>query len=400
MKSMISKCLYYLLVIAISEFELTRSDVISDQTTDKVTIMNGVPDDGGGPENRILTRKRRFLSFPEGSSFQVVYDQTIPIIGSTLLFTVGITCAMAWQLPSISFLEIIKMLQEDALKGSLIRRTDENVNQTVLIDTSTSKYDTGNKHSYYYTDPKVQNHLTGLSSQSQNILNYYYKLLQLQQQQQQQQRNPSWPGNSNRINYYTTSGNNFAEYDKYRPKWPQKQPLDRPNGLGAWQQNFLTPYNWTRNDWTSVVNRAIQAWVQRHPPNYQFSRKRFYPVFGKRSIDENTHPEDKLFLDHHRATRHELYAKIEKFLEAKGKHGNHCVRRALCETGQRKNDPDAKPESFLREILKAVFSLPTTHETPDHPVHRQYDEAHAHPGDCSEKYPHCQDSFWAEDFIF
>lgn len=33
--------------------------------------FTGVPDDGGGSKSVVLSRKRRFLQFPEGSSFQV-----------------------------------------------------------------------------------------------------------------------------------------------------------------------------------------------------------------------------------------------------------------------------------------------------------------------------------------
>lgn len=70
------------------------------------------------------------------------------------------------------------------------------------------------------------------------------------------------------------------------------------------------------NTITFVHFRYFLNWVRKHPPNYHLSKKRFYPVFGKRSIEEHTHPEDKFFLNHHRSTRHDLYLQIEKFLDA------------------------------------------------------------------------------------
>ncbi|EDS41043.1 conserved hypothetical protein [Culex quinquefasciatus] len=374
MKNLSSTCVYCIALIAIGHWIELRAAEELDQGVQSVVNQEdstGVPDDGGGSKSVVLSRKRRFLQFPEGSSFQVVYDQTIPIIGSTLLFTVGVTCALAWQLPSISLLEIFKMLQSDPTLA-LGRRRDENVTGTILIDTNSTKshFDMDNKHSYYYTANSPGAYPVG-STGTKNMLSYYQQ-----------------PGLSNRVNYYTSGSG---------PTWPPNTATGGPD-FGKMPPNFLSPYNWTRNDWSNVVNRYLQTWVRNHPPNFQFGRRRFYPVFGKRSIDAHTHPEDKFFLNHHRSTRHDLYQKIEKFLEAQGKHGHHCVLRALCESGQRRDANE--PESFLREILKAVFSLPSTHETPEHHVHRRYDEAHAHLGDCAERYSFCADSIWSDSFIF
>ncbi|KAL3288934.1 hypothetical protein HHI36_003378 [Cryptolaemus montrouzieri] len=50
-------------------------------------------------EPRILSRKRRYLTFPEGSSLQLVYCLTMPSLGMGRIFTIGSTAAMAWELP-------------------------------------------------------------------------------------------------------------------------------------------------------------------------------------------------------------------------------------------------------------------------------------------------------------
>ncbi|XP_065078946.1 uncharacterized protein LOC135701927 [Ochlerotatus camptorhynchus] len=369
-----NRSIYYIgAILIINQIASLSSEEIKRQNHDTVlSKYDQAPDDGGGSGSRILSRKRRFLKFPEGSSFQVVYDQTIPIIGNTRLFTVGITIAMAWQLPSVSIFEISKMLQEKTAQGSL-RRKDGDINATILVDTSTSKYDKSNKHAYYYDNP--------YDTQPSG---YYNNLLH--------QPSPAQMGYSNSINYYTRG--NYSNYVPQGQQHAQKPGFSFEN----LPSNFLSPYNWTRNDWSSLFARYMQTWVRNHPPNYNHSKRRFYPVFGKRSIDEHTHPEDKFFLNHHRSTRHDLYLQIEKFLEAKGKHGHHCVLRALCESGQRKNHTE--PEPFLKEILKAVFSMPTTHEASTVHKHRMYDEAHGHVGDCAEKFSFCKDSIWSDDFIF
>jgi len=47
-----------------------------------------------------------------------------------------------------------------------------------------------------------------------------------------------------------------------------------------------------------------------------FLRKhnRVYPVFGKRSIDDNLTHDRIFYLDHHRNSRFDAYEKIENFL--------------------------------------------------------------------------------------
>ncbi|XP_071055521.1 uncharacterized protein [Onthophagus taurus] len=48
----------------------------------------------------VLSRKRRYLLFPEGSSLQLVYDFTVPISYSKTIFVFATTAALAWMLPS------------------------------------------------------------------------------------------------------------------------------------------------------------------------------------------------------------------------------------------------------------------------------------------------------------
>ncbi|KFB35956.1 AGAP002977-PA-like protein [Anopheles sinensis] len=295
------------------------------------TVVESTTKDGMREDpapQKILSRKRRFLTFPEGSSFQVVYDQTIPMIGVERLFTIGITVALAYELPSITINQIEQMLQENAAEGYIFPKMDANVNQTVLVDTN-------------------------VTPARKNIFSYYY-----QTPRPVVQAVPNAAGGG-RINYYTASGgpDGNRRYDKYDRYGQRLSQWDRFVSSGLPRPPYVNP---SGNDFGSIVNRYIQNWVRRHPPNYPVGKKRFYPVFGKRSIREDTDPLDRHFLNHHRVTRHALYERIEQFLTA----------------------------------------LPPTHETPNHHKHRLYDEAHAHTGNCAETYSYCEDSFWSSDFVF
>lgn len=97
------------------------------------------------------------------------------------------------------------------------------------------------------------------------------------------------------------------------------------------------------------------ASIQKHQPLKATQRKRYYPVFGKRSIPTRyLNHEDMFYAHHHRESRQTLYGKITQFLNARGLDGINCVLRALCETGQRANDHE--PGTFLQEIMRAIFT--------------------------------------------
>ncbi|CAB3244858.1 unnamed protein product [Arctia plantaginis] len=88
----------------------------------------------------------------------------------------------------------------------------------------------------------------------------------------------------------------------------------------------------------------------------------------------------------HRNGRQELYAKLEKFLQALGWNYRDCVLHLLCQTGKL----EAAQGTFLDEIFRAVFTLPKVHV--ESKVHNQYDDAHGANGDCAHLYPNCEHS--------
>ncbi|XP_037038698.1 uncharacterized protein LOC119076131 [Bradysia coprophila] len=254
-----------------------------------------------------LSRKRRYLTFPEESTLQLVYDQIIGVVDFTNLFILGITCAMAWQLPHEPF-------DEDFLKNQFLnddepkRRIDENV-----TDTSVNDYPDRNYNS--------------LDSSSWNEVFQSNKL----------SSSASWDDSTRK---------KFS-YQKFRK--PTKKHLA-------------------------------------------------YAAIGKRSIPP-TSKFDRFYTNHHRTTRHVIYKKIEKFLNARGVHGSDCLRKALCETSQRQGNE--KPGSFVAEIMRVIFSLPVPNEdTVYHgPNERDYDMAHNASINCSEMYSKCKESLWNLDFV-
>uniref|UniRef100_A0A182MJ74 Uncharacterized protein n=1 Tax=Anopheles culicifacies TaxID=139723 RepID=A0A182MJ74_9DIPT len=138
------------------------------------------------------------------------------MIGVERLFTIGITVALAYELPSITFNQIEQMLQENAADGNILPKVDKNANDTILVD--------------------------GVTPARKNIFSYYYQT----------------PGSghmgaansmTNRINYYTAPDRRYDKFDRYGqrlPQWNQyvTNRLPRPP--------YADP---TRNDFGSIVNR-------------------------------------------------------------------------------------------------------------------------------------------------
>lgn len=159
-----------------------------------------------------------------------MYDQTIPIVAAQLLFTVGVTCALAFELPSEPIYHITQKLRNN-LYG-IKNDEDETTAAPAVNDTSRldydnkrlnyinyykpSSYDSMNKHSYYYSGNNK----------------YYYK--------------PLSPGygfsdkSDNFDNNYMPSSNNT--FDSLSNQL--YQPL-----------NYVTPLNQTQSVWSSAIKR-------------------------------------------------------------------------------------------------------------------------------------------------
>lgn len=218
-----------------------------------------------------------------------------------------------------------------------------------------------------------------------------------------------------------------------RPPLPQQQQ----------QPNYNVNRLYGKNDLYYTTNPRRQDTFETGPPVYYNNKNvyeppappparrvyKIYPVLGKRSVREIANrtrtsadadgdvPVEYLSAHWHRQTRHQLYASIERYLEAAHEHsgagdgiyqsGSDCVRRALCETAH-KQRRDTAPGSFVGELLRVVFSLPDVAGTPeDHERLRRDDGYHEafHGGDstsmaaCAQRYARCRGrSMWESMF--
>ncbi|XP_049765586.1 uncharacterized protein LOC126094974 [Schistocerca cancellata] len=69
----------------------------SDSSLGELADLESASD---GVRHRILSRRRRYLVYPEGSSLQLVYCLTVPTIVPVPFFKFGWTLGLAWELPS------------------------------------------------------------------------------------------------------------------------------------------------------------------------------------------------------------------------------------------------------------------------------------------------------------
>ncbi|XP_017117235.1 uncharacterized protein LOC108139133 [Drosophila elegans] len=374
----------------------------------------------------LLSRKRRYLVFPEGSSFQMVYDEIVGVVDHTNYLILGITVALAWELPSKPPSEELDDLLTKLEDGTLdISRNDTVSNITYVDDasatTTTSKppdykpnyinlssyqgYQ-GGSNSYYSSSPVFR---TPMHPSHQYADRYYSR--------------PKGGRRKDNHYYYSrpgvSSSNPFSKWAKpYTPAQNSRYPYWALNSrmkdryYGYKSQQAAPPVAQRRQDsstTTTTTSRPTRKPAPRH--------HHIYPVFGKRSIPDATNPlkrqrrsgvatehEDKisrleqLQIRHHRRSRQSLYERVEKYLDKRGHHGHHCVLRTLCETGQKSQEEE--PGTFVGELMRAVFTLPEAMD--NEPVayrDTHYDKAHAAQQDCATLYPECKQSMWQAQFI-
>ncbi|XP_039493958.1 uncharacterized protein LOC120453352 [Drosophila santomea] len=378
----------------------------------------------------LLSRKRRYLVFPEGSSFQMVYDEIVGIVDHTNYLILGITVALAWELPSKPPTEELDDLLTKLEDGTIdISRNDTVSNITYVdadVDVDASTTTTSRPAADYKPNYINLSSYGSSSSGSNSYYNSYYSHSPVF-------RTPMHPshrladsyyssrpkgGRRKDNHYYYSSSNPFAKWTRpyshaqnsRYPYWALNSRLkDRYYGYKS--QQAAPPVAQRRQDSTTAptTSRPTRRPAPRH--------HRIYPVFGKRSIPDAANPhkrqrrsgvatehEDKmsrleqLQIKHHRSSRQSLYERIEKYLDKRGHHGHHCVLRTLCETGQKSEEEE--PGTFVGELMRAVFTLPEAMD--NEPVayrDTHYDKAHATKADCAALYPECKQSMWQAQFI-
>ncbi|KAH8414060.1 hypothetical protein KR222_003775 [Zaprionus bogoriensis] len=375
---------------------------------------------------QLLSRQRRYLVFPEGSSFQMVFDEIICVVDYTNYLVVGITAALAWELPSKPPSEAFEDLLNKLNEGTIdVSRNDTVSNITYVDDTTKSKTITKDKSRFR---PSYIN----LSNVMPNYNSYYSSFPIF--------RTPMHPSHHYADSFYRPSpwmrpsGSTPARRkDSYYYSNSVRNPLKQWTQSYSPAQNTRFPY-WALSshlrERNNLYGRSKSKFRQRNrqqkaPPNPSSKsraplprRHQVYPIYGKRSLPDPTiahhhrqrrsgvavEHDDKLTrmegiqIKYHRNSREKLYERIEKYLDKRGQKGHQCVLRTLCETGQKSQERE--PGSFVGELLRAVFTMPEALDQ-EAVAYRdtRYDKAHAAEGDCAALYPDCQRSIWEAPFV-
>ncbi|XP_066141701.1 uncharacterized protein [Euwallacea fornicatus] len=280
-----------------------------------------------------LSRKRRYLVFPKGSSFQLVDGRGF--------FVYGNTAGMAWELPSTPvFLDKKYMKKEEPqTTTTMLPHLDHPVEYGHDDWQVPSIWDNG-----------VSGDFPGWKSKADEGPVY------------------SW-------NYDTKlhSFNNYrrpVNVDSLKGS-AYNQPTS--NGYqGPHQQKYWPKYH-NENFWNNVNNR------QRSKKTGYSSQK----LQRSNDVARNFIIDTQHYHNIHRRTRRELYAKFEDFFTTFTTNGRTCLLKTICQI----NKSSEKKGTFWEELLKIVFKVKPEGFYKDEDL---YDSAANSSHNCEEMYSECE----------
>ncbi|KAH8278415.1 hypothetical protein KR018_002871 [Drosophila ironensis] len=385
-----------------------------------------------------LHRQKRYLLFPEGSSFQLVFDIIIPIIDYTNYAILGITCSVAWELPSKPASEIIENVLTRINDGTIgtVRRNgsapdpDPDPNPKPNLDQENRE--AANWQAMHALTSSPSNP----SAYATNGHGYYTNIQRQPSSYTYSYSSSSYPyaNGQNAANAYSDANANGQQRQaplpanwharQSLPKWQRLQGV-RGSGGAAGGGSASWRGAGTNNWWTRNKERVQQGWREKQrlwspskwdsgysqrprqilkaPPKHHI-----YPVFARRrrrrSLEQDPQFE-RLTLQQHIKSRQLLFGKIERLYKSQRLNGTSCVQRALCESAQRqrrlRGQDTLQPQSFIMELLSAIFQLPHGEDLDDAqevelliPPH--YWEAHRQQDNCQKLYGDCAHTFWMD----
>ncbi|XP_050293766.1 uncharacterized protein LOC126734267 [Anthonomus grandis grandis] len=282
-----------------------------------------------------LSRKRRYLAFPEGSSFQVVlvFDLAYPTLDGIGFYVFGNTAGLAWELPSAQF-----FIDEKLKKKGKKKPEPEPQPEHPVVE--------------YIEHPEEIQHF----SDWQPPLKWT-------------EQNPE------RIDYQSPSGwiNRF-------PVSSYTSPFNsRVNQVGGYfnpsiknRINYINPYESNPKDYwgkKSFQNQRRTAQFREFRP-YQYANS---------DLDFDTHYHNNL----HRRSRRDLYGKLEHLFSSLIEDGKSCILKLICQTNK---IPKGKG-TLIDEFLKTLFKVKPDGFTDDED---HYDQAANLRHDCDNMYPTCE----------
>ncbi|EDX14224.1 GD18293 [Drosophila simulans] len=121
----------------------------------------------------LLSRKRRYLVFPEGSSFQMVYDEIVGMVDHTNYLILGITVALAWELPSKPPSEELDDLLTKLEDGTIDISRNDTVSNITYVDVDADASTTTTSRPADYKPNYINLSSYGSSSSSSGSNSYY-----------------------------------------------------------------------------------------------------------------------------------------------------------------------------------------------------------------------------------
>ncbi|KAH8294286.1 hypothetical protein KR054_010490 [Drosophila jambulina] len=376
---------------------------------------------------RRLHRQKRYLLFPEGSSFQLVFDIIIPIIDYTNYAILGITCSVAWELPSKPPSELIENVLTRINDGTIgtVRRngsapdpepgTPQSQSQPQVQPQPPQQLDNGSPVNWQAVHAPPANP-SAYAANDHGRHSYYTNI--------QRHIPDAFP-------YANANANADANASGQQRQAPMPANWDARQSVGKWQRKGtgagagasagtgLGVDNW----WTRNGQRVQQNWHEKQrmwgPSRWQSSytqrprqilktppKHHIYPVFARRrrrrspEIAEDLHFES-FHLQQHLSSRQLLLSKIERLFKSRQLNGTSCVQRALCESAQRQQRIGREPQSFIMELLSAIFQLPSSEDISEPAdlelmMSPHYLEAHGQKGNCRQLYSDCSHTFWSQ----
>lgn len=201
------------------------------------------------------------------------------------MFIFGVTCGLAWPLPSepIDFAKLRKLYENSTLPDIRRQDDDDDVDNGIFTnELSKTNLIYDQKDAYYKNN------------------RYYSKPQTVQNKGSTTKLNPVY------------GGNDFYYKNRGKENYPNTKLYNQIDGI------VNRPFKpWEKSSSWGKTKRVQSSTTITNP-----TRKHFiYPVIGKRSVREldvhqENHHEERLALHHHRSTRHALYESIERYLEA------------------------------------------------------------------------------------
>ncbi|KAH8414061.1 hypothetical protein KR222_003776 [Zaprionus bogoriensis] len=365
-------------------------------STSAAAALERQPDAAGaGNSSRqqllLLHRSKRYLLFPEGSSFQLVFDLIIPIVDYTNFAILGVTCAVAWELPSKPPSELVENLRTRLNDGTL---------GTVRRNGSAEQPDSADAN---WQPEHAASTSTSTSTDATNDQRYaYYTNVQRGGSTSAYANSPNGDGPTN-----WHARQSMAKWRHWASTSPPAQPPPaRGSATGQWSDNWWqrnkarVQQNWREKQqrWNAFAYPQRPRQLLQEPP-----RHHIFPVFGKRRrrrhLDRDDDIVERLHLRQHLSSRALLFGKIERLYRSRQLNGTACIQRALCESAQRQQAAEqelsSQPQSFIMEILSAIFQLPSSEEASEH-IAPHYLEAHRMRRNCRQLYGDCSHNFWFE----